>query len=168
MFAWVRFRDMRGVATEQPHGLLIGLLIVGTNMMTGCDHSARQQAGPALFSESTGVTLPDGAECLNAKTIRAALVGDTHYLKIKAPKNFSKFLAAHFEREEWEIAERLMVPPESWRKKYLSFWQDVEIAGAKLFYTKKHTSAQGSMILSVIAFNEATEIAYFVGTECRD
>lgn len=138
----------------------------------GCHRAEPQpqsisQIGAEDFRESTGVDLPAGTECLEAKTITVAFVGDTYYLKIAAGKGFLDFLRANFTSESWEIAQRYLVPPDDWIAK-LPFWDHAEIERANVYYSKITNSSEGEILFhSAVAFNEATGIAYFVGTQCR-
>jgi hypothetical protein len=125
------------------------------------------KAGPTIFRDTTGASLPEGAECTDLKTITVAFVGDTHYVKIKAGATFSKFLAGNFEPDSWEGAQQSLIPPDSW-KEDLKFWQENDIKNGKIYYTKKYTAAGGTTICSVIALNESARTAFFVAAECRD
>ncbi len=145
----------------------IAAFIVATCAIVGCGRTNPQpvhRIGVNHFRQSTGLALPDGAECLNAKTMTVAFVGDTYYLRIATPKVFSDFLDANFER--CAEAEQSLVPPAEWMKD-MPFWDKAEIARAKLYYQKTHGSPDSWMFVSAIAYNEAARIAHFVGAECR-
>jgi len=158
--------------TTRPRSLVVVFFAVTFPMLggIGCHRAEPQsisQIGANDFRQSTGVDLPAGTECLEAKTITVVFVGDTYFLKIAAGKGFLDFLRANFESESWEIAQRDLVPPDDWITK-LPFWDRAEIERANVYYSSSTKSPEGEILFhSVVAFNEATGIAYFVGAQCR-
>jgi hypothetical protein len=148
---------------------LAALLMMATGSIIGCGRVPPQpvgQVGAVCFRDATGVDLPDGAECLSAKTVTVAFGGDTHYLKIAAAKGISDFLGANFERAAWPVVERHLVPPEDW-KEDLPFWSEADIARADIYYSKTFASPKGTF-LSAIAYNKAAETVYVVASQLRE
>jgi hypothetical protein len=156
-------RVLHVLAVANPQRLWL-VLAIWMILACGCTKPKPiRESGADIFRDCTGLPLPGGAECLNAKTNTVFLVGDIYYLKLAAPNGFSKFLDANFEL--CAEADKSLVPPRDWMKD-LPFWDEAEIARANRFYTKTLGPPETRMFVSAIAYNEATNIAYFQGAEC--
>jgi hypothetical protein len=131
----------------------------------GCGHP--QPPGSQCFSDSTGLSLPPGADCVAAKTITVALVGlDTYYLKFQATSDMTPFLSAHFHAVEWRMVDDDLTPPPDWMKD-LPFWSLSEIQ-KQSHYAGDFTNKTGTRFKTAVSYNTNNLVFYFVGMQCRD
>ena len=143
------------------HFVLVAILVG----FTGCGHP--QSPGSQCFSESTGLSLPPGTQCLAAKTITVALVGlDTHYLKFQATNDMTPYLAAHFRAVDWTTVKEDMRPPSDW-KKNLPFWSQSEVE-RQVHYAGDFTDKNGTKFKTAMSYDTNRMLVYFVGMQCRD
>ena len=130
-------------------------------IVTGCGQL--QLTGNDSFNISTGLSLPQGTECLATKTITVAML-DTYYLKLHATNDVTAFFTAHFHKANWDDVKEDMTPPSDWMKS-LPFWNQSEVEH-QIYYSGDYTDKSGAKFKTALSFNTNNMTIYFAGMQC--
>jgi hypothetical protein len=154
----------------KPKTVMWSRLIVYTALMftlglAGCQ---MQASGDEAFLWSTGLALPDGVTCTHARTFTVFLEGDTYYVRLQAETDITDFLDEHFQPTTWDGVLDEITPPNDWAgKKEMAFWKLDEL-GEPACYELDYTDETGTPFRSVLAYDRASGVIYFVGMQCYD